>query len=959
LTIKEGWEKNKTRVNSLLGIPQYPQIQNLMKKPCRLFLAILLFLLLHTLPSHAASRYWVSVLGGNWNSANWASTSGGLPLASVPGAGDDVFFDGGGLGLDVGNCTINATVSVASLTISAGYTGTISQGANPITVSGAASFGGGKFTGGTAAITITGVFTLSATTFTSTSGILQLQNNAAFTGGSFAHNNGEVQFDAAGAATVSGTSPTFYTLEFDGNGNTYTISTGAVPVVNALNLAGTGSLQLNAGVFNLTGNLNLTNTATTDGGTATINFTGGGAQAIVSALPINESTLPSVGINKAGGVLTMPAWLTVAGNWTFTAGTVDVTTNGNTLVFAGTAATITGSQTLNNVNFEGNSANTLSFAAGTVYTVTGTLTTSGTAPVLLNTTIAGATALQAQGNIVLNNTGTSGGGTGLLLINGTGAQSLSGNAASGQGLLPYITIQKASGTLTMTGTISVSQNWTYASGTVAAGSSTVVAGGNNLTITSAGMSFYNLTLTANTATLGSNLTVSNNLTISGTGILAAGAQAINIGGNWNDYSQAGFTEATSTVNFNGSGLQTITTPGGEDFSSLTVNNSGTGIQLINNAIAETGISMTQGNIDLDGNTLTLGTAIGTPGTLTYTAGNIINTGSFTRWFPTAAISGAAGLFPMGTAINTRPLSIVSTVSPTLGGTITVSYTDAGSTTPVSFLDGGTTVLVRKDLNWAITPGGGLSGGTYSLTAAGTGLGTIGNISDLRLTLATSATGTAGVNGGTIADPQVTTTGLSLANLSNSFYITSVNAANSPLPVKLLSFTAVGEGGSVVLDWTIATETDNAVFDIQRSKDAVGWESIGQVAAVGTTDLSDSYSAVDRHPYTGTSYYRLLQTDPDGSQSYSGVRAVNLSGPASLISIYPNPAANRATVSFSVAGQYEIALFNSGGQQVIPPVSSSGETVSLAVSSLPAGVYFIRIKSAGPTETRAVVIGKAL
>jgi len=311
---------------------------------------------------------------------------------------------------------------------------------------------------------------------------------------------------------------------------------------------------------------------------------------------------------------------------------------------------------------------------------------------------------------------------------------------------------------------------------------------------------------------------------------------------------------------------------------------------------------------------------------------------------------------MGTAINNRPLSVASSVSPTLGGTITVAYTDAGSTTPVSFADGASTVVVRKDLNWAISTGG-LSGGTYNLTAAGTGIGTIGNVSDLRLTLANSATGTAGVNGGTIGDPQVNTTGLSLANLANTFYISSINAANSPLPVTLLSFTAVGEAGSVVLDWTAVTQMDNAMFTVERSKSAVTWESIGQVAATGTTASSNSYTLVDRHPYSGTSYYRLLQTNPDGSQSYSEVRSVSLAGQSSHVAIYPNPAVGFLTVSFSIAGQYEIAVFNPAGQPIMAPVSSSGQPVSLAVSSLPAGVYFVRVKSAEQTETKTVLIGK--
>jgi hypothetical protein len=52
------------------------------------------------------------------------------------------------------------------------------------------------------------------------------------------------------------------------------------------------------------------------------------------------------------------------------------------------------------------------------------------------------------------------------------------------------------------------------------------------------------------------------------------------------------------------------------------------------------LTMTQGNIDLNGNTLTLGTsaALANIGTLVYTSGTIINTGSFIRWFAKGSIA---------------------------------------------------------------------------------------------------------------------------------------------------------------------------------------------------------------------------------------------------------------------------------------------------------------------------------
>ncbi len=240
-------------------------------------------------------------------------------------------------------------------------------------------------------------------------------------------------------------------------------------------------------------------------------------------------------------LLLFPSLITVKGNWTYTSGTLDVTTNNSTVVFASPLGSgvfgIIGSHTLNNVTFEGNNNNTATVNTGTILTVTGVLSTIGAFNVFINTTIAGATAIQAQGNISINNTSVLGGGTGVILINGTGAQLFSGNSPASQGLMPYITIQKTTGVLTLSGIISESRDWTYISGTVDAttNANTVVFGGNNLTITSAGMNFYNTTFTTNTSTLANNFSVNNNLTIGGLSVLAPGSNTINIGGKWTNW----------------------------------------------------------------------------------------------------------------------------------------------------------------------------------------------------------------------------------------------------------------------------------------------------------------------------------------------------------------------------------------------------------------------------------------
>ena len=129
-----------------------------------IFSAVLLFsFLLFPAISYGADRYWVGAGTGataNWNTtASWSTTSGGASGASVPGASDAAIFDGGNS--MVGGVTVDATVSVVSITITSGYTGggandgEINTGAYTITTSGALAMAAGKITRASGSLTIT------------------------------------------------------------------------------------------------------------------------------------------------------------------------------------------------------------------------------------------------------------------------------------------------------------------------------------------------------------------------------------------------------------------------------------------------------------------------------------------------------------------------------------------------------------------------------------------------------------------------------------------------------------------------------------------------------------------------------------------------------------------------------------------------------------------------------------
>jgi hypothetical protein len=434
-------------------------------------------------------------------------------------------------------------------------------------------------------------------------------------------------------------------------------------------------------------------------------------------------------------------------------------------------------------------------------------------------------------------------------------------------------------------------------------------------------------------TLAASVTVTGLTMTSGyTGAINVGANTLTVTGNV-VYDGGSFSPASGSVTMAGIGSQTITSSG-TSFYNLVINNSGSGVQLVGGASVLNTLTMTNGNINLNGNNLTLGSSASNPGTLNWTSGTMINTGTFTRWIGTST---GTTLFPLGTAANPRFFTVNETTAPTTGGTITVAYTDASTNSTVSISDPPSTIVVRKDLNWAVTTGNGLAGGTYGLDVQGTGFGTINSVSDLRICLAASVVGNAGVNAGTTTDPQINRTGLSLANLQNTFYIGSINDLLSPLPLGIETFTATLEKGQVFLDWTTALPDSAAV--VERSTNGITWDNL--------IEVTGKLSAVDPSPLPGTSFYRLEQAG-----MYSGVVPVDNS---IKLQISPNPATDLLTVTFPATGQYTLILYSASGRVMMPEQNGKATFSQLKVSGLNRGVYFLKIVYQGTQTTEKVLI----
>lgn len=175
---------------------------------------------------------------------------------------------------------------------------------------------------------------------------------------------------------------------------------------------------------------------------------------------------------------------------------------------------------------------------------------------------------------------------------------------------------------------------------------------------------------------------------------------------------------------------------------------------------------------------------------------------------------------------------------------------------------------------------------------------------------------------------------------------------SSLPVELSEFTALKGADYVDLLWTTLSERDNDYFTIERSQDGVAFEAIGIMNGAGNSTSLRQYTNRDISPLEGISYYRIRQTDMDGAFTYSAIRAVTFS---ERIDLYPNPASETFVLRGKHLDDSEITLTNAIGQQVEARLLAEHDAVSVDVSALPEGIYFVTIAFAAGKVTQKVVI----
>lgn len=176
---------------------------------------------------------------------------------------------------------------------------------------------------------------------------------------------------------------------------------------------------------------------------------------------------------------------------------------------------------------------------------------------------------------------------------------------------------------------------------------------------------------------------------------------------------------------------------------------------------------------------------------------------------------------------------------------------------------------------------------------------------------------------------------------------SAGACTLSLPVELVQFTGKAEAGTVLLEWTTATERNNHYFTLERSTDAIYFESVANVPGTGHSTMQQQYQYRDSEPLSGLNYYRLRQTDFDGKPTLLGMIAVQVRENLQHLRVFPNPVVGNllhlALENWNTDQNWEIAVYNQVGQEVLRAYSClDSPTCSLSVENLPPGAYVLTL-----------------
>ena len=177
-----------------------------------------------------------------------------------------------------------------------------------------------------------------------------------------------------------------------------------------------------------------------------------------------------------------------------------------------------------------------------------------------------------------------------------------------------------------------------------------------------------------------------------------------------------------------------------------------------------------------------------------------------------------------------------------------------------------------------------------------------------------------------------------------------------LPVTLQSFTAQARQQTGLLNWVAGSAATLLHTVVERSIDGLVFATIGQVSGDGKS----TYAFTDSLPIKGANYYRIKLVDKNGSVIYSPVQMLRFDGLFTVTNVFFSNGIIYAGVTSTTSETAGFTLLDNAGRRLFnlrKALVSGNNQVQLQTSTLPAGMYYLTVETAGARSIHKVFVGK--
>lgn len=810
-------------------------------------------------------------------------------------------------------------------------------------------------------------------------GNMQVRSSLSGTG-SFTNGNGgqlELQNGGPFSVTTFDASATGNTIIYTGygnptafSGNYYNLvlnkSSGSLSFGSSLTISNdltieSGILQVGAVTLNVGNDLIISGGEfTPDNISAVVNITGGirmsGGEYDHNNGDVNAGgsiSMTGGSFNMAGASSTLDAAEASMGNTALTLNDGSWTVTGNFTINTGT--------TLSNPGTDITAGGVFALNDGTASFPGGSLSTNGL-------TIA-ATEVLTITNASLTDTGST-------IVNGT----LNFNGSGGTKSLNNVTVN-AGGNWTVTQT----ENFAISGDVTSDGTFTGCPGYGNCNYTlskvngmlsgSGSLAMRDIIINSpNVYTNTANLSVANTITGTGTLVNGSGGTLTYTGNNSSgaNFTINNFTASATgnTVVYSRNGNQRIRTTSSpdNDYYNVVIDMSAAtnDVTLAGNITINNELTMTLGDVVLSTNRLTMADGATISGGSSNSFIRINGTGRLRQNYSSA---GATLAFPIGDSNDYSPITAFTLTDGTFGPGAYVEFniTDANhpsrntDNTGAGGDDDGTAATAFISRYWTLTSNA-ITNERFNATYQYVDADITGTEANMVATLYRGLTSPAiddWLSAGIVTAGSNT---VALTGGDNFGDLYAMDDTLERLPIVLISFEARAVDGKVELKWTTGREQNNSFFTVERSTNGIDFEPVLFVSGAGDSNTLISYTATDVDPKERLMYYRLKQTDFNGTFSYSELvsvfSAVSNIKPDFVIQGNPLDRGQRLIINRNQSGEAHFMIMGLGADKLVDIKLDETESDRLELNlphNIQPGTYIVVLHQQGHRVSKKLII----